>query len=46
MSACGRTVSTNGSALYNSNVATATATIHTLQTHKNKNGLDSKNSPT
>ena len=42
--ACSRTVATNSSAHYNSTVvtATATATIHTLQPHKNKNGLDSK----
>lgn len=46
MSACGRTVATNSSALYNSTVATATVTIHSLQTHKNKHGLDSENSPT
>jgi len=46
MSACGRTVSTNSSALYNSTVATATATVTACKPIKTKNGLDWRNSPT
>jgi hypothetical protein len=47
MSACGRTIATNSSALYNSTVATAKATAATykLQTHKNMSVL-SRKSPT